>query len=492
MRSTLRNRFIIIFKAVKLKHPHFNILVLINLVLGILVTVYQFPLFSQTSEQSPPNFIIIFTDDLGYGDLGVYGHPSIKTPHLDRMANEGQKWTNFYAAASVCTPSRASVLTGRLSVRNGMSSHKRRVLFPDSKYGLPPAEITLAEQLKRAGYRTACIGKWHLGHKKDYLPTNHGFDYYFGIPYSNDMDRDHPLEWDEYWKQPDSLIKTEHFNVPLLRNNDIIERPANQNTISKRYAEETIAFIKQHRENPFFIYLAHSMPHIPLFVSEDFEGHSSRGLYGDVIEEIDQGVGDILKTLEQEGLHNNTIVVFTSDNGPWLTFKQNGGSAGLLRAGKGTTWEGGMRVPGIFWGPGNIRPGVIHDIGSTLDLFTTFCSMAGIDMPDDRIVDGVDLSETLISGKPGNRNTLLYYRGTDIYAVRYGDFKAHFITEGEYGGFGEKEIHQTPILYNISVDPAETMDIAGEHPDILEEIDRIVRLHKSKLIIGPDQLDARE
>ena len=475
-----------------IRHAYRSVFGIRQIVFGIIFAASGLLLTAQTDGNRPPNFIIIFADDLGYGDLGVYGHPSIKTPHLDRMANEGQKWTNFYAAASVCTPSRASILTGRLSVRNGMASHKRRVLFPDSKYGLPATELTLAERLKEAGYSTACIGKWHLGHKEEYLPTNHGFDYYFGIPYSNDMDRDHPLDWIKYWKQADSLIKPEHFNVPLIRNFEIIERPANQYTISKRYAEETISYIKQHKEDPFFIYMAHSMPHIPLFVSEDFHGRSARGLYGDVIEEIDQGVGDILETLRETGLDKNTIVVFTSDNGPWVTFKQNGGSAGLLRAGKGTTWEGGMRVPGIFWGPGHVIPGVVYDIGSTMDLFPTFISMAGLENPKDRIIDGFDVSETLKTGKTGSRETLFYYRGTDIYAVRHGDYKAHFITEGEYGEFGEKEIHETPILYNVSVDPSETKNIAANHPEVLEEINKIVELHKVNLYIAPDQLEARE
>ncbi len=443
-------------------------------------------------EMERPNFIIIFTDDLGYGDLGTYGHPSIETPHLDRMAREGQKWTNFYAAASVCTPSRASILTGRLSVRNGMMSHERRVLFPDSKHGLPASEITLAEQLKKAGYKTACIGKWHLGHKDVYLPTNHGFDYYFGIPYSNDMDRVHPLEWDAYWKQPDSLIKTEHFNVPLIRNTTIVERPADQHTITKRYTEETVSFIKENKEGPFFIYLAHSLPHIPLFVSEAFEGRSRRGLYGDVIEEIDQGVGAILEALKTAGLDKNTVVVFTSDNGPWLSFGRNGGSAGLLRAGKGTTYDGGMRVPGIFWGPGHVKPGIVYDIGSTMDLFVTFSQMAGVDLPTDRVLDGVDLGPTLSNREKGDRETLFYYRGTDIYAVRYKDFKAHYITEGAYGQFGEKEIHDPPLLYNISVDPSETENIAEKYPEILQKIDSVVRIHQQNLIKGPDRLVERE
>ena len=460
--------------------------------LFVLVLVSFLLISGYGQDTGKPNFIIITADDLGYGDLGSYGHPSIATPHLDRMAKEGQKWTNFYAGASVCTPSRAAILTGRLSVRNGMSSHGRRVLFPDSKHGMPESEITLAEQLKKAGYQTACIGKWHLGHKEPYLPTNQGFDYYYGIPYSNDMDRTHSLGWQEYWKQPDSLIKPEHFNVPLMRDTNTIERPANQYTITKRFTQETISYIVQNKNKPFFIYLAHSLPHIPLFVSDDFAGRSRRGLYGDVVEEIDDGVGKILDTLVEHGLERNTIVVFTSDNGPWLTFGKNGGSAGLLRAGKGTTYEGGMRVPGIFWGPGIVEPAVIYDIGSAMDLFVTFSNMAGVELPEDRIFDGVDLKETLMHQKRNIRNSLLYYRGTDVYAVRYKEYKAHYITEGEYGDFGEKEIHNPPLLYNLNVDPAESENIASKHPEILKEIDRIVKVHLKDLVIGPDRLVERE
>ncbi|HET8737587.1 MAG TPA: sulfatase, partial [Pricia sp.] len=337
------------------------------LFLGMHLASPQTPPGEAGEEQRPPNFIIIFADDLGYGDLGVYGHPTIKTPNLDRMAYEGQKWTNFYAAASVCTPSRAALLTGRLPVRSGMASNEHRVLFPDSKNGLPAAEITLAEQLKDVGYATACIGKWHLGHKEQYLPTNNGFDYYFGIPYSNDMNKTGGKNYKEAAKEGPSAIKIQDYNVPLMRNTEIIERPADQNTITKRYSEEAISFIKKNKEKPFLIYLAHNLPHIPLFASEEFLGKSKRGLYGDVVAEIDDGVGKILAALDEERLAENTIVVFTSDNGPWLPFKTHGGSAGLLRAGKGTTWEGGMREPAIFWGPTTVQPGRVDGLGSTLD-----------------------------------------------------------------------------------------------------------------------------
>ncbi|SMG12483.1 sulfatase family protein [Arenibacter troitsensis] len=456
-----------------------------KLLILVLLTSYFSIGYSQENLGKTPNFIIIFADDLGYGDLSIYGHPTIKTPQLDKMATEGQKWTNFYVGASVCTPSRAALLTGRLPVRSGMASDKKRVLFPNSKYGLPSSEITLAEQLKTVGYSTACVGKWHLGHKDEYLPTNNGFDYYFGIPYSNDMDfvGDYKA-----FKETKGSLPTENFNVPLMRNTEIIERPANQNTITKRYTEETISFIKKNKDNPFFIYLAHNLPHIPLFASKDFLGKSKRGIYGDVFEEIDHGIGQIIATLKEEGLDKHTIVVFTSDNGPWLSYGVNGGSAGLLKAGKGMTWEGGMREPCIFWSPTNIKPAVISDLGTTMDLFPTFSALAGVPMPKDRIMDGFDLSATLLKGHPTPRKGVFYYRGTQLYAARLGDYKAHYITEGSYGQFGEKEIHNPPILFNLSVDPSEKFDLRASHPEILAEIDLMVKEHQSNLVKGKDQL----
>ncbi len=373
-----------------------------------------------------------------------------------------------------------------------MASNKQRVLFPDSKNGLPSSEITLAEQLKEVGYATACIGKWHLGHREQYLPTNNGFDYYFGIPYSNDMDKTGGPNYKEAAKEGPSAIKIQDYNVPLMRNTEIIERPANQNTITNRYYEEAISYIKKNKDHPFLVYLAHNLPHIPLFASKEFLGKSDRGLYGDVVAEIDDGVGKILTTLKEEGLVENTLVVFTSDNGPWLPFKTHGGSAGLLRAGKGTTWEGGMREPCIFWSPKKIRPAVITDLGSTMDLFTTFSKMAGAEIPKDRIIDGVDLSATLFEQKETPRKNMFYYRGTDLYAVRLGDYKVHFITEGAYGQFGEREEHETPLLYNVNEDPSEQYDIAAEHPEIIEQINALVADHRSKLVRGKDQLAERE
>jgi arylsulfatase A len=460
--------------------------------LGILVFVSC----KQSPQPTKPiNFIVIFADDLGYGDLSSFGHPTINTPNLDRMVSEGQKWTNFYAGASVCTPSRAALLTGRLPIRSGMTSNKQRVLFTDSHNGLPSQEITLAEQLKKANYTTACIGKWHLGHKEAYLPLQHGFDYYFGIPYSNDMDVPEAIlkEKGGYWNvlrdSKNNLI--ENFQVPLIQNNEIIERPANQNNITRRYSDETVKFIKKNKNKPFFIYLAHNLPHVPLFASKEALGKSSRGLYGDVVEEIDNGVGKIINTLKEEGLDKNTLVVFTSDNGPWTAFNEQGGSAGLLRAGKGTTWEGGMREPTVFWAPERISPGIVDKIGSTMDLFNTFSNIAGVSLPEDRILDSYDLSPLLFENKNAKRKHLFYYRGTDLYAVRLGDFKAHYVTQGEYGQFGGKEIHNPPLLYNLNQDPSEQYNIAEQHPDVLQAMKHLVAAHQEKMIPGEDQLKNR-
>ena len=450
---------------------------------------------TQTDEADrpqKPNFIIIFTDDLGYGDLGVFGHPTISTPNLDRMAYEGQKWTQFYVAAPVCTPSRAGLLTGRLPVRSGMCSDRRRVLFPDSNGGLPPGEITIARLLKENGYRTAMSGKWHLGHNSPYLPTDHGFETYFGIPYSNDMDKIAQLPEGMTWITAQiGFAEEENFeayNVPLLRNKDIVERPADQRTITRRYTEEAVAKIKEFRDEPFFIYLAHSLPHIPLFRSGEFKDISLAGIYGDVIEEIDWSVGRILETLKEEGLDENTMVIFTSDNGHWHIFETHGGSGGLLRGAKGGTFEGGMRVPTILRWPGQIEPGVVMETGTTMDLLPTFCKLAGIDVPDDRIYDGYDISPVIFNSGDNPRDIVWFYRGTQIYAVRKGSYKAHFVTRPEYGGGGPVS-HDPPLLYNLNVDPSEKYDIAEKHPEIIAEIIRAMEDHVATVVPVENQLE---
>ena len=437
----------------------------------------------------PPNFVIIFCDDLGYGDLGCFGHPTIRTPNLDRMAAEGMKLTSFYSAAEVCTPSRAALLTGRLPIRNGMCSDTRRVLFPDSAGGLPDGEVTLAESLKARGYATACVGKWHLGHLQQYLPTKQGFDSYFGVPYSNDMDRvpDRSPKGREAFLDP----KVEYWNVPLLRGEKEVERPADQTTLTKRYTEEAVKFIRASKDKPFFLYLPHTMAHVPLFASEAFRGKSPRGRYGDAVEELDWSVGELLKTLREEKLERQTLVVFTSDNGPWLTFGEQGGSAGLLRDGKGSTWEGGMRVPCLAWWPGTVPAGgVTQELASTMDLFTTALKLAGAKVPDDRVLDGLDLTPLLTGKGKSPRDTMFYYRGTKLYAVRRGPFKAHFITRSAYGQDKPVE-HDPPLLYHLGRDPSEQFDVAKAHPEVIADLRRAVADHRAALKPGEPQLDQR-
>ncbi len=442
------------------------------------------------AARRPPNFVVIFCDDLGYGDIGSFGNPTIRTPNLDRMAAEGQRWTSFYSADSVCTPSRAALLTGRLPIRTGMFSDIRRVLFPDSADGLPQSEITIAELLKTRGYATAAIGKWHLGWQPEFLPMKQGFDSYYGIPYSNDMDATFPYSPRDQYIFRNKNPKREYWNVPLMRNEQIIERPAEQTTITERYTDEAIKFISANKSKPFFLYLAHSMPHMPLFRSKEFENKSARGLYGDVIEELDANVGRVLDTLRQFKLDRNTMVVFTSDNGPWALFDEQGGSAGLLRGAKGGTFEGGMREPTIFWRPGTIKPGVVTDIGATLDLLPTICAMAGVVAPADRVLDGYDLSAALLGKGRSPRQMMPYWRGSKLYAFRSGAFKAHFITQSEYGGEAAVT-HATPELYNLDHDPSEKWNIAAKHPEVIAEIQRLAEAHKQAIPPVENHLDKR-
>lgn len=436
-----------------------------------------------------PNIIIITADDLGYGDLGSYGHPNIRTPHLDRMADEGQRWTSFYSQAPVCSPSRAALLTGRVHLRSGMYGRQQGVFFPDSQAGLPAEEITVAEALRDAGYATGIVGKWHLGHLPEYLPTRHGFDSWFGIPYSNDMDRQLPNGLDNrtaYFRP-----EIEYYQVPLMRDEVELERPVNQHTVTKRYAEEAVAFIRAHRNEPFFLYLPHTMPHMPLFRSSDFEAHSSAGIYGDVIEEVDWAVGQVLNTLDRLDLSENTLVVFTSDNGPWTSFETHGGSAGPLRHGKGTTYEGGMRVPGVFWWPGTIEPGVTQEIGSATDLFTTAIALAGGTIPEDRPIDGVDLSAVLFDTGSSPREEMAYYRMGELFAFRKGAHKVHFVTEGRYGLPPERTEHDPPVMFDLRVDIGERYDISATRPEILAAVVTAAERYQDRMTAAEPLFDLR-
>lgn len=425
------------------------------------------PLLTQAQEHTPPNFVVIFCDDMGYGDLACYGDPSVRTPNIDRMASEGQKWSSFYVAASVSTPSRAALLTGRYPMRNGQTE----VYRPFSENGLPQSEITIAGMLKSKNYTTACVGKWHLGHLPEYLPLQHGFDYFYGLPYSNDMSKKEQQLMGVYEYQ---------YTLPFYNQDQITEQEPDQSQFTRRLTEYATDFITTNKDNPFFLYLTHPMPHIPVYASDDFRGRSLRGKYGDTMEEIDWSVGEILKTLADNGLDSNTLVVFTSDNGPWLITDDQSGSAGVLRDGKGSAYEGGFRVPCIFWGRGFVEPSYVNEMGATLDLFPTICQLAGIPIPSDRTYDGESLVEVLKTGHGSPRNDLFYYREDELYAARQGNYKAIFATKPTYTP-GDKVVFDTPELYNLGCDPEERHNIAAKNPDIVKQITELVKRHKENV-----------
>jgi len=404
--------------------------------------------FSGSEPLEKPNFIVIFTDDQGYQDVGCFGAVGFETPNLDRMAAEGAKFTDFYAAAPICSPSRAALLTGCYPPRVSIP----RVLFPGDKIGLNLSEITIAEVLKSRGYATCCVGKWHLGDVPKFLPTRQGFDYYFGLPYSNDM------------KPPKSLCP----GLPLIEGEEPIEFDPDQNLLTKRYTEKAIEFIRKNKDRPFFVYLAHTMPHIPLGVSEEFRGKSERGLYGDVIMELDWSVGQILKTLKELGLDERTLVIFTSDNGPWLSKGKNGGSAKPLRDGKFSTYEGGMREPCIMRWPGRIPAGMVcSEIATTMDFLPTLARLAGAELPKDRIIDGKDIYALMT--KPGAKTpyeAFFYYFENQLEAVRSGKWK--LILEHKRG----KRTFAL-ALYDLEKDISEQNDVSDKHPEVVRRLTKL-------------------
>jgi arylsulfatase A-like enzyme len=441
---------------------------------------------SRTQERLP-NVVIIFTDDQGYQDVGCFGSPDIRTPHLDRLAEEGMRFTDFYVASSVCTPSRAGLLTGRYPVRMGLAYG---VLFPHTgARGLPAAEQTLPELMKERGYRTACVGKWHLGHLDSFLPTAHGFDLFYGIPYSNDMwiAPEIPAAADLVLREGVSVDQLEVMRglsrfawdetnkpnknlVPLMRNEEMIEFPVDQSTLTGRLTDEAIRFVESCGEEPFLLYLAHPMPHIPLFASEAFVGRSEAGLYGDVIEELDASTGRLLAALEAAGVAEDTWVIFTSDNGPWLSTGDAGGHALPLRSGKGTVFEGGMRVPCIMRWPGRIPAGsVCGEIASTLDLLPSMASELGVTPKNE--VDGSPLQSLLLGEKREDAFAYLYYnvKGKPA-ALRVDNWKLIFDVPA--GGTAESHEKQRyagglsePELYDLSSDIGEKQNLYSQAPE---------------------------
>ncbi len=431
---------------------------------------------------SKPNVILIFIDDEGYGDVGCYGATGFETPNLDRMASQGMRFTNFYSAQPVCSASRAGILTGCYPNRIGISG----ALFPHDVTGLNPNEYTMGEMFKGQGYATACFGKWHLGWQKEFLPLQHGFDEYVGVPYSNDM-----------W--PNSNVTGERLpkgnrrgnmpELPLIEGNKTIETItslAGQDRLTTLYTEKAVDFIDRNAKGPFFIYVPHTMAHIPLGVSDKFRGKSEQGLYGDVMMEVDWSIGQIIEAVERNGLTKNTIIMFTTDNGPWLNFGNHAGSAGGLREGKTTSWEGGQRVPFIVKWPNKIPEGTINNkLMCAIDILPTLASITGGKLSDNKI-DGIDVSTLFYDNSTVSpRETILYYYGkNNLNAVRKGNWKlvlphtySSYDTEPGNDGRGGKRIKtliEGPELYNMMRDPGEQYDVAEYYPEKIEEVMEVV------------------
>lgn len=453
---------------------------------SLLLAAFVSPAFLSVAIAQPakPNIVIVFSDDHGYGDLGCYGSPNIETPHIDRMAAEGIRFTSFYAAP-FCAPSRAQLMTGCYPARVG---HARNP-GPKSNYGLNPSEITVAEILKQAGYATMCIGKWHLGDAPEFLPTKQGFDHYFGLPFSNDMWRYHPMmppreNEDELMQAMRKRAAYTGFagqgkyyppnggfpnDLPLMRDEQVYELNPDQRQLTTRYTDEALTFIEQHKAGPFFLYLAHNMPHVPLFVSKKFAGKSARGLYGDVVQEVDWSVGQILDKLQSLGLDETTLVIFTTDNGPWLAYGIDGGSAGPLRDGKGTTWEGGVRVPAVFRWPGHIPGGRRTDaVAGNLDLMPTIAGLAGQSPPSDRVIDGRDLWPLLSGASDKSPHEFFHYmNGSPEGEVNYQairDERWKLTVEVKEGKLVPKE------LYDLDADVSERFDRLKQFPEDVQRL----------------------
>jgi len=431
-------------------------------------------------SESLPNIVLIFTDDQGYQDVGVFGSPNINTPHLDKMASEGLKLTNFYAAQAVCSASRAAILTGCYPNRIGIHG----ALMPNAKIGLAHQEVTIAEMLQQKGYATGIFGKWHLGDHPDFMPLNHGFDEFFGIPYSNDMWPNHPQQGPIFDFDP----------LPLYENEVVIDTLMDQSNLTTQITQKSVEFIKRNKDKPFFLYVPHPQPHVPLFVSDKFKGKSERGLYGDVIMEIDWSVGEIMNALKEAHVDDNTLVIFTSDNGPWLAYGNHSGSAEPLREGKGTAWEGGQREPFIAHFPEKIPSGTTKKTPlMAIDILPTIADIVGADLPRNEI-DGKSAWK-LFKGETEESPQdayFFYYKKNELHGVRYGKWKLYFPHSyrtmngqeqgkdglpGEYKMIGLEEIE----LYDLENDISETKNLASENPEVVAKIKLLANDMRSQL-----------
>jgi len=452
----------------------------VAVVFGLLALSAFFAVGANAAE--PPNVVIVFIDDMGYADIGPFGAKGYQTPHLDRMAREGMKFTHFYAAQPVCSASRAGLLTGCYPNRVGING----ALGPAAKHGINADETTLAEICKQRDYATAIFGKWHLGHQPPFLPTRHGFDEYYGLPYSNDMWPYHPEAGRSF--PP----------LPLYENETVIDADVSaeeQKQLTREYTERAVRFIDRNHDRPFFLYFAHTMVHVPLFAGEKFEGRSKAGVFGDVVEEIDWSVGQIFDALKRNGIDERTLVIFTSDNGPWLSYGDHAGSTGGLREGKGTTWEGGVRVPCLMRWPKTIPAGqVCEEPAMTIDLLPTIAKFLGAKLPDHKI-DGLDISDLML-GKPGAKSPheafYFYYHANDLEALRSGDWKlvlphAYRSAVGiphATGGIPTKykQVKLTSAeLYNLREDPNETTNVAEKHPDVVARLQQLAAAAREDL-----------
>jgi arylsulfatase A-like enzyme len=436
---------------------------------------------SSPKKEQLPNIILIFMDDMGYGDLSCYGAVNYRTPNIDKMAVEGIRFTNFLAAQAVCSASRAALMTGCYPNRIGISG----ALMPYSKNGINSSETTIAEMLKQKGYATGIFGKWHLGYQKQFLPLQHGFDEYVGLPYSNDM---WPVNFDGTPAQPNQN-KYIYPVLPLIQNNDKkeeIKTLDDQAKLTTLYTEKAVDFIKRNKKSPFFLYLPHSMPHVPIAVSDKFKGKSKQGLYADLMMEIDWSIGEVMKTLKENGLDKNTLVIFTSDNGPWLNFGNHAGSSGGLREGKGTSFEGGQRVPCIVRWKGTTPEGLVcNQLTSTIDIFPTIAQISGAELPKNKI-DGVDIL-SLIKGNVSEspRKTFYYYyRKNALEAVRMENWKLVFEHKGRsymnqlpgndgFAGKAPEDILTPMALYDLRRDPSEQYDVQKLYPEIVAQLQKI-------------------